>query len=285
MGEPRIELRAPSIMLRGTSYDVEVVITLDTPLEIAGIELQLRGVDGWRLVIGGAGCDRTHIEIVRQMVGPSMLQAEVHRFPFRISIPSSMAPTHSFAPAYSKAELQVTLEIPRFWRPNIRTRFALAFREAPPGTISRVPARVRSAGKEAIELGLGATQLVAGEQLLGTCAVFGVEDPRAVTLSLQPDLSLIGDRGLVEKQIGRSYDLEIPVGAPGRASPFMFRVPADAMPSFRADTHVLAWRFAARLGGITTSLPVEIVDASAASRAAPMVDIPAIVESGTGPYR
>jgi hypothetical protein len=284
--EPRVELRVPSPMLRGTLHDIEVVIALAMPLEIDGIELRLRGTDGWMSFAQGLACERTHVETVRRMLGPSMLHAETHRFPFRVSIPSSMAPTHALAPAFSRAELCVTIETPRFWRSNIRARFPLEFREPPPGQVARVPMRGQRPppGGPGIELGLGATQLVAGDQLLGTCAVHGIEQPHSLTLALVPELALHGEHGFVARRDGRPHELEIPVDRAGPQS-FVFVVPVDAMPSFRADTHALSWRFEARLGELRTALPVEIVDASAASRAEPIVTVPAIVGAGTGPYR
>ncbi len=294
MGEPAIELHGAEDLMRGTRKVIELEVTSNAPLEVTGIEVQLRGHDGWKHS-GELAHRVVHLERVRRLLGPALLHSEPHRFPIHLTLPAAMAPTHAVMPASSALELRVRIGVPRFWRLDIRRQFSLVVREPPPAVLDRTPATARGAlhSRSYLEIGLAARQLVAGETLIGSCAAFHVDDSRSqdIVLALVPRLQLFGTHGRVEHREGQSRTLAIPfpIGAAGRSQRFSFPVPRDLTPSFRAETHALSWMFTARLETraaiLGSELPVTVVDALAASRVEPLRVPPMIAGATTGPYR
>jgi len=279
-----ISLSGIGELMRGSHEEIELVVTPPVPLETTGIEVRVRGVDGWKHA-GELAHHATHLERVRHVIGPALLHPEPHRFPLQLALPAMMAPTHAMAPASSALEVQVRVGVPRFWRLDHRQRFSLAVHEPPPAVLDRSPISARHG---ALELAIAARQLVAGETLVGSCAAFAVDDSRArdITLALVPQLRLVGAHG--EQRLegpARSLAIPFPAGAAGRALRFSFPVPRELTPSFRAETHALAWSFIARLDAIEVVVPVTIVDALAASRVEPLREPPVIAGASVGPYR
>lgn len=279
-----ISLSGIAELMRGSHEEIELVVTPPTPLETTGIEVRVRAVDGWKHA-GELAHHATHLDRVRQVIGPALLHPESHRFPIRLALPAMMAPTHGMAPASSALEVLVRVGVPRFWRLDHRRRFSLAVREPPPAVLDRSPIAARHG---ALELAIAARELVAGETLVGSCAAFAGDDSRArdITLALVPQLRLVGNHG--EQHVegpARSLAIPFPAGAAGRALRFSFPVPRDLTPSFRAETHALAWSFVARLDALEAAVPVTIVDSLAASRVEPLREPPVIAGASVGPYR
>ncbi len=227
-----------------------------------------------------------HLDRVRRVIGPALLQPEPHRFPIQLALPAMMAPTHAMSPASSTLELLVRIGVPRFWRLQ---RFSLAVREPPPALLDRSPITARATHEYAsLEFAIAARQLVAGETLVGSCAAFHVDDSRAreITLALAPHLRLIGNHGEERLECpARSLAIPFEAGAAGRALRFSFPVPRDVTPSFRAETHELAWSFIARLDTLEAAVPLTIVDSLATSRVTPLREPPVIAGASIGPYR
>jgi hypothetical protein len=279
-----ISVFGASELMRGSHEEIELVVTPPAPLETTGIEVRVRGIDGWKHASELAH-RVTHLDRARHVIGPALLQPEPHRFPIQLALPAMMAPTHAMAPASSSLEVLVRVGVPRFWRLDHRHRFSLAVREPPPAVLDRSSI---SARRGALELAIAARQLVAGETLVGSCAAFAVDDSRArdITLALVPQLCLVGTHG--EQRLegpARSLAIPFPAGASGRALRFSFPVPRDLTPSFRAETHALAWSFVARLDALEAEVPVTIVDSLAASRVEPLREPPVIAGASIGPYR
>ncbi len=265
------------MLLRGVTSTMELEVALELPLEIAGIEVALRGIDGWSLVRTGR-LERTHVLVTRKLIGSALLQAEVHRFPFKFTPPSSMAPTHACDPAFSVTEARVRIRVPRFWRVDERRRFELCVGEPPPGHLDRIPATALSPDRS-IELSLASTELVAGERVVGVCSASS-----PVALSLIAQLELF-DHDTTHLRTGATYRLgEVSCAGP---TAFELALPTDAMPSFRAETHGLSWLLAAAAGDRSARQPVRIVDARAASRTTPLVELTATDRAARrfGPYR
>lgn len=283
-----ISLSGVGELMRGSHEEIELVVTPPALLETTGIDVRVRGIDGWKH--GGELAHHTvHLERKRHVIGPALLQPEPHRFPIQLALPAMMAPTHAMSPASSALEILVRIGVPRFWRLDVRQRFSLAVREPPPAMLDRSPITARATrDSQILELAIAARQLVAGETLVGSCAAFHVDDSRAreITLALVPHLRLIGSHGDERLECpARSLAIPFEAGASGRALRFSFPVPRDVTPSFRAETQVLAWSFVARLGILEVEVPVTIVDSLATSRVTPLREAPVIAGASIGPYR
>lgn len=287
MGLPAIHLIEPPVLWRGHTVEVEIEVVVDHPIEVAGIEVETHGYDGWTAFGMELMSQAVHHHQIRSLVGRALLQADRHRFPIRIHIPRTMAPTHGHDPAYSHLELKVRIRRPRFWRADLMKRFWLRVREPPPFSIPRELATTRSEvtaqSGAYVELSLASTHLVIGERLLGSFAAFHLDDsrPQLVTLSLIPHLELAGIRNpdaRVREGSGHPLRIEMPPGTAGIAQPFQYTLPPDLAPTFKADTHALSWKFSARVGPARALIPVVVYDASAASRTTPMVEVPAVAD-------
>ncbi len=275
-------------LMRGSHEEIELVVTPSSPLETTGIDVRVRGIDGWKHT-GELAHHSAHLDRVRRVIGPALLQPEPHRFPIQLALPAMMAPTHAMAPASSTLEVLVRIGVPRFWRLDVRQRFSLVVREPPPALLDRSPITARGAHEQAsLELAIAARQLVAGETLVGSCAAFHVADSRAreITLALVPNLRLFSSHGEQRLECpARSIAIPFETNAVGRALRFSFPVPRDVTPSFRAETHELAWSFIARLGNLEAVVPVTIADSLATSRVTPLREPPVITDASIGPYR
>lgn len=197
-----------------------------------------------------------------------------------------MAASHDIDPAFARTELRVHVSIP--WRLDGRYRFLLPVSVPPPDTVERTPFAVRSnqpssaADKPRIELSLASTRLIAGETLVGTCAVYHMDDSkeRDVELSLVPMFKLNSRmRDRERRGYPMTSKLVLPAGTSGTGVPFRLPLPRSMIPSFSSVTHDLEWWLVARTGSffggrVDLSVPLEIVDASAAATTAKLTEAP-----------
>jgi hypothetical protein len=201
--------------------------------------------------------------------GPTRLQA-------RFSLPAGLPPTHHHAPAWATLELAVRVVIP--WWPDGRYRFDLSVRIPAPAVVERRPVAVRSTPLHAapdaarLEVSLASTALVAGESVVGSCAIYHVDDrkPRELELALVPRLELFGGRTRTRDADAVWFRFTLPAGFAGTNLPFRFEMPHRLAPTFQAATHRLRWFLMARSGSffggrLELSIPIEIFDASAAA--------------------
>jgi hypothetical protein len=77
--------------------------------------------------------------------------------------------------------------------------------------------------------------------------------------------------------------ITLPPGSAGTGVPFELAIPARAVPTFSSDTHRLSWSLIARSGSffstkVEVTVPIEIVDASAAETTAPLTQAPRLGE-------
>lgn len=290
MAKPQVQVLTAKTLYSGRKARITVEITANKPTKTDGIYARLFGEQGW--VIGGG--KQTVSSKLRwpdimefELSGPTTLAAGVTT-PFMIEyeLPDGMAPSHDLDPAYARTELRVHISIP--WRLDGRYRFLLPVSVPPPSTVERTPYAVRSnqsssaADKPRIEVSLASTRLVAGETLVGTVAVYHMDDSkeREVELSLVPMLKLnsrMRDRD--RRGATLTSKLVLPAGSSGSGVPFKLALPRNMTPNFRSVTHDLEWWIVARTGSffggrVDVSVPLEIVDASAAATTAKLTEAP-----------
>src|SRR6185503_11810032 len=215
--------------------------------------------------------------------GEGELPMGTSRFRAKFELPGAMPPSHARSPAYAWLELYIRVAIP--WWPDGKYTFTLPVRVPPPADVVRKPYAIRSSGsphEPRIEVSLASTTLVAGETVVGSCALFHVDDrkPRDVVISLLPSFKLHRSRRYWERR-GEQLEvhIEVPAGGAGTSVPFRFKLPADITPTFATVTHELSWWLLARSGSffggrVEVLAPLEIYDASAAARTERLIAAP-----------
>lgn len=277
MARPEVTISAPDPLFVGRELAIEVDITAPNETKVDFIEARLQGEQGWTVGSGKSQITQrlTYPRLGQQLMGPGVLPAgTTTRFVARYILPHGTPPTHEIGPAWSRMRFFIHISIP--WRLDRRHKYDFAVR-IPAPAVERRPAMVRSTsdpGKPRIELGLASTELIAGEELIGTCAVFHVDDskPREVDLALVPELALLG-RGRARERRGREIaaTMTIPANSAGSSIPFRLAIPASLTPSCSSATHELAWWLVARSGSffgggkVDVAVPLHIVDRSAAA--------------------
>ncbi len=277
MARPDVSIFASDPIMVGREVTVDVDVTAPSETKIEHITARLDGEQGWAV---GSGKSRvtsrvTFPSLVQQLMGPGLLPAATTtRFVARFTLPPSTPPTHEISPAWSRMKFFVHVSIP--WAIDGRYRYDFAVR-IPAPDVTRTPVLVRNTeepDKPRIELGLASSRLIAGEELVGTCALFHLDDdkPREVSLALVPSLTLYG-RGRTRDRRGTATiaTLTMPAGSAGTGIPFRLPVPATLTPTFAATSHALRWFLVAHTGrflgaSVEIAVPIEIVDRSAAAR-------------------
>lgn len=276
MARPDVTISAPDPLFVGRDLAIEVNVTAIKQTKVDFIEARLDGEQGWSV---GSGKSRISSRVVypklaQTLIGPGVLPAaSTTRFVARFQLPHGTPPTHEVRPAYSRMRFRIHISIP--WALDGRHHYDFAVR-IPPPPISRAPMMVRSTAvpdKPRIELGLASTHLIAGEELVGTCAVFHLDDsdPRDVSLALVPELTLFG-RGRSRERRGAAIagTVTLPAGSAGTSVPFRIEIPATLTPTFEAANHALQWCLVARTGSffgskVDAAVPLQMFDRSAAS--------------------
>lgn len=291
MAKPEVSISAPTTLFVGQPFVMEIDIKTDARHEInvEYIEATLTGDQGWAV---GSGKSRVTQQVkfpklVQRVMGAGVLPAgQTTRFTAQFVLPPGTAPTHALDPAWSKLKLRIHISIP--WRIDGRYNYEFDVRVPPPEHVERTPFAIRSTpltaapDKPRIELGLASTRLIAGETLVGTCAVFHLDDreERDVELTLVPMLQLLG-RGRARERRGasRGVTITLPPGSAGTGVPFELPIPKTLVPTFETVSHTLQWWLVARSGSffggkVDISVPLEIVDASAAATTAKLTSAP-----------
>jgi len=292
VAKPAIVLHAPPALFVGQEHVLEVELTPESDMRVDYIEARLFGKQGWEV---GAGKSRVaHDVIIPRLVSRFMdrgvLPARTNRFGMKFTLPPGAAPSHAIDPAYARFEVQIRIGVP--WWFDVKYHYVLPVRVPPPRVVQRTPLAIRStpsnarADRPRIEISLGSTRLVAGEKVVGSCAVFHLDDkkPRQVELSLVPILALYG-RGRVRERAGQGFGmtLTLPAGTAGTSVPFELLLPASITPSFETASHRLAWRLFARSGSffggkVEVAIPLEIVDQAAAATTATITEAPRLAD-------
>jgi hypothetical protein len=289
MRKPEVAIRTWPALVSGARCPIEIEVTAHDETRVDYIRARLVGDQGWAIGSGKSrvAVDLRYLKLETELMGSGVLPAgSVTQFSTAIAVPAATPPTHDIDPAYSRMRLIVHISIP--WRIDGRHRHELAVRLPPPPQVVRTPVTLRSTrpgeapDKPRIELGLGATCLVSGETLVGTCALFHLDDrePRDVELALVPMLTLAG-RGRFRERRGAAITtkLTMPAGSAGTGVPFRLHLPRTLTPTFACTTHALAWYLIARTGSffgpkVDLVVPLQIVDASAAATTAELTGAP-----------
>lgn len=276
MARPDVTISAPDPLFVGRELAIEVNVTATKETKIEFIDAQLDGDQGWAV---GSGKSRVTMRIkypklAQQLMGPGVLPAATTtRFVARYILPHGTPPTHEVGAAWSRMRFFIHVSIP--WAIDGRYKYDFSVR-IPPPQVARTPVLVRSTdapNKPRLELGLASNRLIAGEDLLGTCAVFHLDDadPREVSLALVPELVLTG-RGRNRERRGEeiSTTMTLPAGSAGTSVPFRLPLPRNLTPTFDAATHTLSWWLVARTGSffggrVDVAVPLHIADRSAAA--------------------
>ncbi|CAN5837652.1 hypothetical protein BH11MYX3_BH11MYX3_13110 [soil metagenome] len=274
MARPDVTISAPDPLFVGRDLAIEVNITANKETKVEFIEARLEGEQGWTV---GSGKSQVSVrsvypKLAEYLMGPGVLPvATTTRFVARFTLPQGVPPTHEVGVAYSRMKFRLHISIP--WALDGRHKYDFSVR-VPPPRVHRASTMVRSTAepdKPRIELGLASNRLIAGEELVGTCAVFHLDDkePRDVSLALVPELTLLGRGRRRERRGAESAGaMTLPAGSAGTSVPFRLELPAAMTPSFEAATHSLRWWLVARTGSffggkVDVAVPIEVYDRSA----------------------
>lgn len=291
MGKPRVQVTVPAPLVIGGDAVVDLEIEVDAPLRVNEVVAHLWVRQGWSLSEGSSsvGFDRDR-ELRRwRLCGEGALapgRPLVSRIAFPLSV--ELAPSHRFP--FARAALRLTVELDLPWALDRRHDFALEARAPVPSPVPRTPVIVHSAdrreGADAprIELSLASSTIIAGEVLVGSIALYHLDDRRAVDLTFVPHLRLFGAGAPRPwRAPGRAFRIALPADHGGKAVPFTIALPADLPPTFRSRTHALDWEVVASTGGLLVSEhalrhPVVVLDRAASATAAPLVTPPRLGE-------
>jgi len=289
MGRPTVTIAATTPPIIGQPFAIEIDVHPDEELKVEFIDATLTCDQGWRI---GSGNDQIWYRVkfpnlVHRVMGEGVLPGQTTtRFTGQFTLPPGTPPTHEVTPAWSRMRLRVHVSIP--WWIDGRHDYDFIVRLPAPPHVERTPRAIRSTPLDAapdkprIELGLASTRLIVGENLVGTCAVFHLDDrePREIELSIVPVLVLHG-RGRDRDRRGdaRKTTLTLPAGSAGRSVPFSLAIPASLPPTFSCASHDITWWLVARSGSffgkkVEVSVPIELVDASAAMFTLPLTAAP-----------
>jgi hypothetical protein len=290
---PAIEVFAPSGLYVGATADVriEIVAERDTPIDF--IEVRAIGAQGWAVGVGDSRTvERVSFpELVARVADAGRLPPGRTTYHARFALPPGMAPSHKIDPAWARFELRVHVSIP--WWLDGRERFVIPVRLPPPRVVQREPVAARSTARvnsPRIEVSLASKRVVVGETVVGSCAVFHMDDrdPRDVDLQVVPVFEL-HRRGRSRQHRGNAYHmtLTLPAGSAGTSVPFRMTLPPDVPPSFATHSHTLSWQLVAAAGRrfagkIDVAVPLELVDASAATATEPLQIAPRLADDHVG---
>ena len=282
---------APTTWFVGQDAVIEIEVIAKEETKIDFIDVRGTGKQGWAI---GGGDSRIveqakFPELAARVMEAGVLPAGSSRYATRFHLPIGCAPSHALDPAWAAFEIFVHVSIP--WWIDGRYRFHVPVRVPPPPRVERTPYAVRSSQARSadrrLELSLASTRLIAGETLVGSCAVFHVDDrkPRDLDISLVPLLKL-HRRGRVFERRGATYNISVtlPAGSAGTNVPFQFKLPTAMTPTFQSVTHELSWHLVASYGSFLfggkeeVSIALDVVDASAAATTARLHAAPKLAD-------
>ncbi len=280
MARPEISISAPRVLVVGQTCSIEIDVVPEKDLALEFIDATLTCDQGWSV---GSGKNQVRYRLndpnlVHRVMGEGVLVAKTRaRFTAQFTLPLNTPPTHHISPAYAKMRLRIHVSIP--WWLDGRHDYDFVVRLPAPPRVERTPSAIRStpvtaaADKPRIEVALASTRLIVGETLVGTCAVFHMDDsdPREVELSIMPVLKLHG-RGRAREGRGDRFisTLTLPAGSAGSGVPFELPIPTTLPPTFSTSSHEISWYLEARSGSffgkkVEVLIPIVLIDASAAA--------------------
>jgi hypothetical protein len=289
VAKPEVSIQAARTLVSGTRCAIDIDVAFARETKVDFIRARLIGDQGWRIGSGKSQVSmrRRYPELEADLMGEALFPAgTVRRFSTAFELPADVPPTHAIEPAWARMRLRIHISIP--WRIDGRYHYDFAVRLPAPAEVVRSPLVMRSTlataahDKPRIELGLASTRLIAGETLVGTCALFHLDDdePRDVNLSLVPMFDLFG-RGRLRERRGSAIKgrMVMPPGSAGTGVAFRLELPRTMTPSFTSETHRLAWWLVASTGSflgpkVDVAVPLEVVDATAAAHTSKLTTAP-----------
>lgn len=274
----------------GVADRVGIELVADKETKVDFVDVRVRSYQGWSVGSGKSRvAHRTVQDITHQRFrSVRILPAGTTRLELELTVPWDVPPSHDVAPAYAFVELAVRVAVP--WWIDPRERFRIPVRHRAGGAVLSRPSVWRSRtehGDEArIELGLATGQIAAGDALVGSVAVFHMDDakPREVTLSLVPMLRLQG-RGRVRAAAGITYGytVQLPARSAGTSVPFALPIPEALPPNFESATHACGYQLIARTGSffggrVEVAAPLQLVDATASDGTSRLAIPPALTD-------
>lgn len=289
MARPEVSISASSVLVVGELCTIEIDVLPEKDLKVEFIDATLTCDQGWKV---GSGKQQVVFRLkspslIHRVMGEGTLAGQTTaRHTARFKLAPGTPPTHEIAPAWSRMRLRIHVSIP--WRLDGRYDYDFVVRLPAPRHVQRTPGSIRStplsapADKPRIELALASTRLIVGENLVGTCAVFHLDDsdPREVELSLVPMMKLHG-KGRERERRGEeiTQKITLPAGSAGKGIPFAIAIPSTLPPTFESASHAVAWWLVARSGSffskkVDVSIPIELVDAAASATNPALVSAP-----------
>lgn len=292
MAKPTVRIERPAALTVGEEHAIGVEVTTDRPTRVDWIDARLEGQQGWAI---GGGKSRVAVDtafpsLTVRLMEAGELPTGVSRFTTNVRLRPGTAPSHDLDPAYARLRLDVDIALP--WKFDFNARFELPVRLPPPAHVERTPVIVRSPARAApgaprLELSLASSRVIAGEVVVGSLAVFHVDDrkPRVVELAFVPVLRLHG-RGRVRERRAAAVvgHVTLAAGSAGTATSFELRLPATLVPSFETVSHALDWQLVASTGSLfgvklEVGCPIAIVDAAAAATTARLTEAPCLADA------
>ncbi|MCX5745633.1 MAG: hypothetical protein NT062_24420 [Proteobacteria bacterium] len=279
---PKVEVHLPPVVVVGRPCAIVIAIVAQAETNIDFIDARVRGHLTWVI---GAGKTKvrhtvTYPDFALQLTGPGVLPAGSTTYRTTFTLPPDTAPTHAHRFVQARCELGVHVSIP--WWPDGRYHFVVPVRVPPPASVLRQPILAQqTSGKARLELSLASNRLVVGETLVGSFALFHVDDdkPRELEIALVPNFTLWG-RGRFHQRAGQAqrYVTHMPAGAAGKTVPFALVLPVELTPTFATVTHKLDWMLVVKHGSlfgpsVAVTVPIELYD-RAAQQTAPRLAIP-----------
>ena len=271
MSVPRVEITAVGPVVAGSRLTLDIVISVgDEGFDVEQVKLTIRGEQGW-VIRGGkhrTAYDVAHPDFEAVLSGPRTLHGAT-TFRHSVQLPGDMPPNHELEPAHARLVAKVQMVTQRWFDKAFEVALPVALPQRAP--VPAVPMRVRSAAttadQPAIEIALASTRFIPGGTIVGSCAMFHVDDKHArhVDVSLVPLLTLLGRSSRERRSKRIHYDVVVPAGAGGTSVPFVLPIPGDTTPGFTTLSHELAWSVVVSLdswlgmGSARIEIPVELV--------------------------
>jgi hypothetical protein len=285
----------------GQPGQLSIILECSEPTNVAFVRVHVECRHGWAIGNGNTRIAHEAIDLYARelLMEGGELPAGTTTLPFELTIPFGAPPTHAIEPAHARTHLHVHVSRP--WRLDDHVDIPLSVRQgvgpravrdgavqAPrtspqPSTWS---SRVAHAGAPRIELGLATSEIAAGEKLVGSVAVFHMDDSdwRPVTIAFVPLFALQG-RGRARMYVGApvGVTVQIPPFNGGTSIPFEVRAPPELTPSFSSGTQVLAWHVTALTGSlfggrVEVQAPITILDRSAATEGTELLMAPGLTD-------
>lgn len=265
---PDLDLQLPRAIYPGDDLAIGVTLTSHSVTPIEFFEITLAGdADSNVDLQNGAFASRSEriVMATQRLRDACTLEEGELTFDVRFSLPRDAPPTYSGTAVQVRYELRAHISIP--WWPDLRETWELLVEHRGTQRPAPAPAAVKSVGDGPfVEISATDTHYAPGDEINGAFAAGNV--PKANVDGIEVSLVAL-ER--IEQGDGRTFNVEqsrhnipnvfhLPPG--GKHTPFRFRVPKEAIPSFHALWFKLDYRIVVILrmynGAVSTHIPVKV---------------------------